>query len=195
MMNTVSASTAAQTTNTSSCEHEEGASSLKVRACQPSFAAAIERMPCSLVRHHASLVLADYPTLMGTFSLCFLPISRACWLTRTPCFRAPCEVAGRFILAAKEDPARKRRHQSAMAGSGVDTVDTLVLPCDFGVVRGRFARVNGCSVGLYSRPGECLVCQSTPWTRYMHVETVPNDQNDVRIQQLSPRRRRGIRPG
>ena len=129
---------------------------------------------------------------VGTFSLCFLPISRACWLTRTPCFRAPCEVAGRFILAAKEDPARKRRHQSAMAGSGVDTVDTLVLPCDFGVVRGRFARVNGCSVGLYSRPGECLVCQSTPWTRYMHVETVPNDQNDVRIQQLSPRRRRGI---
>ena len=103
-------------------------------------------------------------------------------------------VAGRFILAAKEDPARKRRHQSAMAGSGVDTVDTLVLPCDFGVVRGRFARVNGCSVGLYSRPGECLVCQSTPWTRYMHVETVPNDQNDVRIQQLSPRRRRGINP-
>ena len=81
MMNTVSASTAAQTTNTSSCEHEEGASSLKVRACQPSFAAAIERMPCSLVRHHASLVLADYPTLIVIFHRWKMTISRACGLT------------------------------------------------------------------------------------------------------------------
>ena len=105
----------------------------------------------------------------------------------------PCEVAGSFILVAKEDPARKRRHQSAMAGSGVDTVDTLVLRCDFGVVRGRFARVNGCSVGLYSRPSECLVCQSTPWTRYMHVEAVSNAENDFRIHSLSENYARGVR--
>ena len=173
---------------------EVGVSSLKVRASKPSFAAAIERMPCSSAWHHAALVLPCCPTLVVISIRRKMTTCRACWLTQTPCFRAPCEVAGRFILAAKEDPARKRRHQSAMAGSGVDTVDTLVLPCDFGVVRGRFARVNGCSVGLYSRPGECLVCQSTPWTRYMHVETVPNVQNDVRFQQLSPRRRRGINP-
>ena len=61
-----------------------------------------------------------------------MTISRACWPTRTPCFRAPREVAGRFILGAKEEPARKRRHLSAMAGSGFDTVDTLVLRCDLG---------------------------------------------------------------
>ena len=64
---------------------------------------------------------------------------------------------------------------------------------DFGVVRGRFARVNGCSVGLYSRPGECLVCQSTPWTRYMHVETVSDGEYGVRIHSLSENDARGVR--
>ena len=38
----------------------------------------------------------------------------------------------------KEDLARKQRQQSAIARSSVDTVDTLVLKCDFAVVRGRF---------------------------------------------------------
>ena len=45
-----------------------------------------------------------------------------------PCSQTPAEVAGRFILGAEEDPARERRHQSAMPrGFIVDTVDTLVL--------------------------------------------------------------------
>ena len=171
---------------------EVGVSSLKVRASKPSFAAAIERMPCSSAWHHAALVLPCCPTLVVISIRRKMTTCRACWLTQTPCFRAPCEVAGRFILAAKEGPARKRRHLSAMARSGVDTDDTLCCGVIWAWVRGRFARVNGCSVGLYSRTSECLVSQSTPWTRYMHVETVPNDQNDVRIQQLSPRRRRGI---
>ena len=48
---------------------EMGASSTKVRASQPSSAPAIERMPCSLVRHHASSKLADYPTLIVTFPM------------------------------------------------------------------------------------------------------------------------------
>ena len=45
---------------------EVGVSSLKVRASKPSTAPAIERIPCSLVCHHASLVMADYPTLVVT---------------------------------------------------------------------------------------------------------------------------------
>ena len=81
-----------------------------------------------------------------------------------------------------------------MPRSIVDAVDALVLWYDFGVVRGRFARVNGCSVGLYSRPGECLVCQSTPWTRYMHVETVSDGEYDVRTHYLSENDARGVRP-
>ena len=45
---------------------EVGESSLKVRASKPSTPPAIERIPCSLVCHHASLVMADYPTLVVT---------------------------------------------------------------------------------------------------------------------------------
>ena len=46
---------------------EVSVSSLKVRASKPSLSAAIERAPCSLVCHHASSVLADYPTLVVIF--------------------------------------------------------------------------------------------------------------------------------
>ena len=60
---------------------EVGASSLKVRACQPSLSAAIEWTPCSLVCHHASSVLADYPTLIVIFHRWKMTISRACGLT------------------------------------------------------------------------------------------------------------------
>ena len=46
-----------------------------------------------------------------------VPRSRARWLTRTPCSPATCDVAGRVLLAAKEDPARERHRQSAQARS------------------------------------------------------------------------------
>ena len=106
----------------------------------------------------------------------------------------PCEVAGRFVLVAQEDIARERRQQSAIARSVVDTVGTRVLRCDLGGVRDRFVRVNGCCVGLYSRPSDCLVCRSTPWTRYMHVETVSDGEYDVRTHYLSENDARGVRP-
>ena len=38
-----------------------------------------------------------------------------------PCFLAPSEVAGLFVLVAKEDPARERRHQKAWASSRAST--------------------------------------------------------------------------
>ena len=57
---------------------EVGASSLKVCARKPSFAAAIERITCSPACHHVSRVSPGHPTLMGTFMPHVLPISRAC---------------------------------------------------------------------------------------------------------------------
>ena len=38
------------------------------------------------------------------------------------CSLAPSEVAGRVLVAAEEDPARERRHQSAVARTGGDMV-------------------------------------------------------------------------
>ena len=60
---------------------EVGASSLKVRASKSSLAPAIERTPCSRVCHHASSVLADYPTLVVIFHRWKMTTCRACGLT------------------------------------------------------------------------------------------------------------------
>ena len=48
-------------------QRKEGASSLKVSACQTSSAPTLELVPCSSVCLHASSVLHDYPTLIPTF--------------------------------------------------------------------------------------------------------------------------------
>ena len=48
--------------------------------------------------------------------------NRARWLTWLVCFPAPSELAGCFLVADKEGPARERRRQSASARPCVDTV-------------------------------------------------------------------------
>ena len=67
IMNSMSAVAAVRTMSTSSCKDKKGAQILTVCARMRSSAPPLERMPCSLVCHHASSVLAGYPTLVVTF--------------------------------------------------------------------------------------------------------------------------------
>ena len=62
----------------------------------------------------------------------------------------------------------------------------------FGVVRSRRASANGCGIELCVRPGECLICQSIPWTRCMHVGAVSTINYYVRNHLLSENDARGV---
>ena len=108
-----------------------------------------------------------------------------------PCFPAPSEVSGCFVGVDKEDPARERRHQSALVRSGVDTLDVGAFR---GGAKSWSASANGCGIELCVRPGECLICQSIPWTRCMHVGAVSTINYYVRNHLLSENDARGVKP-
>ena len=59
------------------------------------------------------------------------------WLTCTLCSPAPAEMAGRFVLVAKDNPERERRHQCASALARGD----LVVPLMYGRKLRAVARV------------------------------------------------------
>ena len=52
--------------------------------------------------------------------------TRASWCTWLPCSQAAAEVAGRFILVAKEDPWREWRFSSEDASTGKRGAATVV---------------------------------------------------------------------
>ena len=63
IMNTVSVVVAARMTSTSSCKHEKGAQSLKVRACTRTMSPRLDLMPCLPACHHGHPWLPGYPAL------------------------------------------------------------------------------------------------------------------------------------
>ena len=54
-------------TSTSSCEHEKGAQSLKVRACTRTMSTRLDLVPCLPACHDGCLWLPGYPALRATF--------------------------------------------------------------------------------------------------------------------------------
>ena len=110
-------------------------SSPKVSPSMPAKSNTLRSMPCCFCNIPAVGALGLLPSASADASNKKVTISRAPPARLSMCSQALSELAGRFILGAKEDPGRERRHRSASACSRSDMVGMVVRlalgrPCE-----------------------------------------------------------------
>ena len=126
---------------------------------------ALHTMVCCSSRRHASLAREPSASFSSGTPKTKVAAARARWLTLTPRSLVLSEVVGLFLLVAKEDPTRQRRHQSDAASSrGAWSAEACVRD-----VRG----CSGAELRLRLRPcpwlRDRLAAPAMPWTRLGRV--------------------------
>ena len=98
----------------------------KVSPSMPLNSDALRSMTCCVCCIPAARALCLLLSASASGHFGKMTISRAPPPRLSLCSQALSELAGRFILAAKEDPDRERRHRSAAARPGSDVVVMVV---------------------------------------------------------------------
>ena len=110
----------------SNCMSAMSVSIAKVSPSMPLNSDALRSMPCCVCCIPAARALGLLPSASADASNKKVTISRAPPARLSMCSQALSELAGCFILAAKEDPDRERRHRSAAACPRSDMVGMVV---------------------------------------------------------------------